>query len=144
MEECSTPEIVKYESIGGTVFFTALFAMFSGGHALYTTFYKDSYISLFFIIFLGIIWGLFIFNLDRFIVSSMNKQGSFWADFKLAIPRLILAVFISITISFPLVLKIFEDMIDEHLKIEVINIDITNGNKNKEKYSIQKKDIKIW
>ncbi|MDM8568185.1 DUF4407 domain-containing protein [Thiotrichales bacterium HSG1] len=122
LEKCAIPEIAKYESIGGTVFFTALFAMLSGGYALSTIFYKDDYISLFYIIFLGMIWGLFIFNLDRFIVSSMNKQDNVWDELKLATPRLVLAIFIAIIISTPLELKIFEGKINLQLIIDANEI----------------------
>jgi len=114
LEHCPTPEIAKCEGIGGTVFFTGLFAMLSGGYALSFVFHSDEYALLFAIVF-GIIWGLFIFNLDRYIVSSMNKQGGFWADFKLAIPRLILATLIAYAIATPLELKLFETEIDKQL-----------------------------
>jgi len=114
LEQCPTPDIARYEGIGGTVFFTGLFAMLSGGYAFYFVFYSEKY-ALHSAIVLGIIWGLFIFNLDRYIVSSMNKLSSFWSDLRLAIPRLILAVFLAVVISQPLELKLFETEIDRLL-----------------------------
>ena len=114
LEHCPTPEMAKYEGIGGTVFFTGLFAMLSGGYALYFVFHAGEY-ALLSAIGLGIIWGLFIFNLDRYIVSSMVKQGSFLSDLKLAIPRLMLAILLAIVISTPLELKLFETEINSQL-----------------------------
>jgi len=107
-------EIDKYVSIGGTVFFTSLFAMFSAGYALYTVFHANDYAFAPAMLF-GIIWGLSIFNLDRYIVSSMYKQGKFWSDLKLALPRLILAVLLALVISKPLELRIFETEIESEL-----------------------------
>jgi hypothetical protein len=65
----------------------------------------------------GIVWGLMIFNLDRYIVSSMRKEGSFINEFKLALPRIILAIIISVVIARPLELKIFEKEINAELSI---------------------------
>ena len=58
-----------------------------------------------------------IFNLDRYIVSSMRKSGNFTKEFKTAIPRIILAVLISIVIAKPLEMKIFEKEIEGELAI---------------------------
>ncbi len=132
LEQCPTPDIARYEGIGGTVFFTSLFAMLSGGYAFYFVFYSEKY-ALHSAVVLGIIWGLFIFNLDRYIVSSMNKLSSFWSDLRLAIPRLILAFFLAVVISQPLELKLFETEIERMLdKIEQrLEEDIFNRYKEK-------------
>ena len=103
-------EVNKYVGIGATIFFTGVFAAIAAGYALYTVF--DSY---WMIVPIAIIWGLMIFNLDRFIVSTMKKKGSFFRDFASATPRLILAVLIAIVIAKPLELKIFESEIDAEL-----------------------------
>jgi len=102
----------KYAGIGGTVLFTGILAFFSAGYAIYTVF--DSY---FFAIIFGMIWGLMIFNLDRFIVSSMKSRGSFLRDFFTALPRLVLAILLALVISKPLELKIFEKEIKAELAI---------------------------
>jgi len=102
----------KYAGIGGTVLFTGILAFFSAGYAIYTVF--DSY---FFAIIFGMIWGLMIFNLDRFIVSSMKSRGSFLRDFFTALPRLVLAILLALVISKPLELKIFEKEITAELAI---------------------------
>lgn len=63
-------ESSKYVGIGATILFTGIFAALAGGYALYTVF------DLYWIAALGgLLWGLMIFNLDRFIVSSMRKNG---------------------------------------------------------------------
>jgi len=64
----------------------------------------------------GIIWGLVIFNLDRFIVSTLRKDELFWNEFKLVLPRLILAIILAIVISKPLELKIFEKEIAQKVE----------------------------
>ena len=60
-------------------------------------------------------WGLLIFNLDRYIVSSMKKKDNFIADWSIALPRIVLAVIISMVISKPLELKIFETEIQSEI-----------------------------
>ena len=64
----STTESSKYVGIGATVFFTGLFAALAAGYAFFTVFNGYLIASI-----LGLIWGLMIFNLDRYIVSSMRK-----------------------------------------------------------------------
>lgn len=106
----SPTDINKYIGIGATIFFTGVLAFIASAYAIHTVF--DSWIaSLAF----GLTWGLMIFNLDRYIVSSMKRQGSGWLDFFTALPRLVLAVIISIVISKPLELKIFEKEINAEL-----------------------------
>jgi Holliday junction resolvasome RuvABC endonuclease subunit len=46
----------------------------------------------------GIVWGLLIFNLDRFIVSTIRKRDRFSSEFLQATPRIILAIIIAIVI----------------------------------------------
>ncbi len=100
----------KYVGIGATVFFTGVLAALAAGYALFTVFQ-----SLIPAIFFGLLWGLMIFNLDRFIVSSMRKKENAWAEWKLAIPRLVLAVLLALVISKPLELKMFEREINRKL-----------------------------
>lgn len=111
LNRCPT-ESSKYVGIGATVFFTGIFAFLAAGYALYTVF--DSIWSA---VFFGIVWGLMIFNLDRFIVSSMRKEGRIGRELLMATPRLILAVLISVVIARPLELKIFEKEIEPELTV---------------------------
>ncbi len=92
------------------MFFTGLFAALAAGYALYTVF-ENIWIA----IACGLVWGLLIFNLDRFIVSSMRKEGKFRKELLMSIPRILLAILISIVIAKPLELKIFEKEINGEL-----------------------------
>ena len=111
LKQCSS-EKSKYVGIGATVFFTGVFAVLSGAYALYMVF--DNFILAFLF---GLIWGLMIFNIDRYIVSSMRKEGQFRKEFKMAFPRIILAIILSIVIARPLELKIFEKEINAEMSI---------------------------
>ena len=110
LKTCSEGEQNKYAGIGATVFFTAVMAFIASSYALYTVF--DN---LFTSIFFGLIWGLLIFNLDRFIVSTIKKRNSFSSELLQATPRILLAVIIAIVISKPLEMKIFEKEINQVL-----------------------------
>lgn len=111
LEKCPS-ESSKYVGIGATIFFTGVFAALAAGYALFTVFDNIWIASVF-----GLVWGLMIFNLDRYIVSSMRKSGNFSKEIKTAIPRIILAVLISIVIAKPLEMKIFEKEIGGELAI---------------------------
>ena len=100
----------KYSGIGGIVLFTGFFAGISAGYATYTIF-DDFHAALA----AGFIWGLMIFNLDRYIVSSIKKTVSWKNQLLLTLPRLVLAMFLGIVISKPLELKIFEKEINKQL-----------------------------
>ncbi len=96
-------ETNKYAGIGATIFFTGLFAAIAAGYALWTVF-QNPWAAIGF----ALLWGLMIFNLDRYIVSSLKKRDRFGKELWMALPRLILAVMIAVVISKPLELKIFE------------------------------------
>ncbi|AZI67355.1 DUF4407 domain-containing protein [Kaistella daneshvariae] len=100
----------KFSGIGGIVLFTAIFATLSAGYAMFTVF-DNIWLSVAF----AFLWGLMIFNLDRYIVSSIKKTGPWWNQILMAIPRLILAAFLGIIISKPLELKIFEKEVNKQL-----------------------------
>ena len=107
VNSCSNGEQNKYAGIGATVFFTALMAFMASSYALFTVF-DNIYTAVFF----GIIWGFLIFNLDRFIVSTIKKRDNFLDEFIQASPRIVLAIIIAIVISKPLEIKIFEKEIN--------------------------------
>lgn len=121
LKSCSEGEQNKYAGIGATVFFTALMAFIASSYALYTVF--DN---LFSAIFFGLIWGLLIFNLDRFIVSTIKKRDHFGNELLQATPRIALAVIIAIVISKPLEMKIFEKEINQVLLEEKNQMTLTN------------------
>ncbi len=137
LEKCPSDEN-KYAGIGGTVLFTGILAFFSAGYAIYTVF--DSY---FFAVLFGLIWGLMIFNLDRYIVSSMKSRGSFFRDFVVAFPRLLLAVLLALVISKPLELKIFQKEIDAELITMEQEVFKTQESKIQDRYQGQMKDYQL-
>ena len=118
---------VKYAGIGGIVFCTGLLAAFSGGFAFYTIFGPKnnaindttSWASVIGSILFGIIWGLIILNLDRFIVSSTGKGDGTdkvtLKEFLQAFPRIVIALILGVAISAPLEIKILESEIDSEL-----------------------------
>lgn len=106
----------KYVGIGATIFFTALFAALSGGYAMYFVFSGNAFAVVFAILF-GLLWGTAIFNMDRYIVSSINKQGTTNQQILQASPRILLAIMIGVVISRPLELKIFDKEIRQKLKL---------------------------
>ncbi|MGK0314230.1 MAG: hypothetical protein ACI86M_000441 [Saprospiraceae bacterium] len=100
----------KYAGIGATVFFTGIFAAIAGGFALFSVFKSETIAILF-----GILWGLMIFNLDRYIVMSIKKKDKPWKEFGMALPRLVLAILIAFVIAKPLELKLFQSEISSEL-----------------------------
>jgi hypothetical protein len=119
---------VKYAGIGGIVFSTGVLATFAGGFAFNTAFGPkglagDDMSTIGWTIasaVFGICWGALIFNLDRFIVSSTGKgdgtDSITLKEFGQALPRLIIALILGITISKPLELKIIETEINVELR----------------------------
>ncbi|SMG06225.1 DUF4407 domain-containing protein [Arenibacter troitsensis] len=121
LNTCSKGEQNKYAGIGATVFFTAIMAFIASAYALFTVF-DNVYTAIFF----GLIWGLLIFNLDRFIVSTIKKSNSFKSELLQATPRIILAIIIAIVISKPLEMKIFEKEINQVLLEEKNTMTLAN------------------
>ncbi len=121
MYSCSNGEQNKYAGIGATVFFTAAMATIASSYALFTVF--DN---LFTAIVFGLIWGLLIFNLDRFIVSTIRKNKSKWKELAQVTPRIILAIIIAMVISKPLELKIFKKEINAVLLEEKNKMTLKN------------------
>lgn len=111
LEKCSKSEHVKYAGIGATVLFTGLLASISGAYALHTVFDSVPMAIAF-----GLLWGAVIFNLDRFIVSTLRKEGKFWKELLQVTPRILLALVLAVVISKPLELKIFDKEIQAILK----------------------------
>lgn len=130
--QCPT-EWNKYSGIGATIFFTGILASISGGYALYSIFMSEEN-ALNYSIFFGLLWGFMILNLDRFIVSSIRKEGNWKRELLQVTPRIILAVIISIVIAKPLEVRIFQDRIAQQilenernkLAEEKLNIDKLN------------------
>lgn len=124
MESSPMKDRVKFAGLGGIVLATGVLAAVSGGYAFYTIFSPKGnavsdvihYDIIIETIIAGFVWGLIIFNLDRFIVSSTGKGDGTermtpreWLN---AIPRIIIALILGFVISTPLELRILETEID--------------------------------
>ncbi len=107
LKECPS-EQTKYAGLGGVLLATFVLAALSAGYAIYSVFNEPLWAVLF-----AIVWGLIIFNFDRFLVSTMRKYGvSRRKQLWMAAPRIALALLIGFTIARPLELKLFEKEID--------------------------------
>lgn len=127
---------VKYACLGGIVFATGLMAGLSGGYAFYTIFEPRQadaisnapvhFPTVLMALVFGAIWGLMIFNLDRFIVAATGKgdgtEKITWDEFKGAIPRIIMGVIIAISISKPIEIRMFKTEIDNKLYAKQLEV----------------------
>ena len=112
---------IKAAGIGGVVLATTVMAMIAMGFAMHTIFgvpvasgeidpITGNVVTRgqwFITIPVALVWGLIIFNLDRFIVSTVKGDGTekiTWDEWKAMFPRLFMAVLIGLTISAPMML----------------------------------------
>jgi hypothetical protein len=65
---------------------------------------------------LGFGWGLVILNLDRFLVLSMGSTRDLRRLALISVPRLLLAIVVSLVIATPLTLRIFQNDINVSLR----------------------------
>ncbi len=128
---CPYSDSVKFQGIGGVVLATAVLAFASGSYALYTVFEPKTGTALgrsadlptaLMAIAAGLVWGLVIFNIDRFIVSSTGKgdgtERITLNELFQALPRLVMAILLGICISAPLEIRILKPEIDAQLELE--------------------------
>jgi hypothetical protein len=127
LERATYSDQIKYMCLGGIVFATGAMAGLAGGYAFYTIFSPKGsalenelhFTTMISSIVFGIIWGLMIFNIDRFIVTSTGKgdgtEKITWDEFKSAIPRIIMGAIIAITISKPIEIRMFQTEINNKL-----------------------------
>lgn len=106
-------ERAKYTALGGVVLGTATIAAFSMAMAL------TEVLGGFHVVILlpVLIWGVFIANLDRWLVST-STVGRWGKRAGLLVPRFLLAFAFGVVIAEPLVLKVFESAIEEHINQE--------------------------
>ncbi|WP_394973741.1 DUF4407 domain-containing protein [uncultured Croceitalea sp.] len=121
---------VKYACLGGIVVATGFMAALAGGYAIYTIFEpKGSALdggahipTVIMSCVFGVIWGLIIFNIDRFIVAATGKgdgtEAITWQEFTNSLPRIIMGLVIAITISKPMEIRMFKSEIDAELHQE--------------------------
>ncbi|MET0464074.1 MAG: DUF4407 domain-containing protein [Chitinophagaceae bacterium] len=139
LERTTYGDKVKYLCLGGIIIATGLMAALAGGYAFYTIFEprgnalnsfqtaKDiagSYDAihlptLFKASLFGVFWGLIIFNIDRFIVTSTGKgdgtENITGKELIGALPRIIMGSVIALTISKPVEIRMFKTEIDVKL-----------------------------
>src|SRR5579863_6894589 len=127
LERATFGDQMKYMCLGGVVSATGIMAALAGGFAFYTIFEPrglavDERFSLGTCIaacFFGFFWGLMIFNIDRFIVTSTGKgdgtEAITWEELKGAIPRILMGAIIAMTISKPVEIRMFKTEIDARL-----------------------------
>lgn len=149
LERATYSDQIKYMCLGGIVFATGAMAGLAGGYAFYTIFspkgsaLEDSihYPTVALSIVFGIVWGLMIFNIDRFIVTSTGKgdgtEKITWDEFKSAIPRIIMGAIIAITISKPIEIRMFQTEINIKLKEKQIEQQTAYIEKTKKNFQIE-------
>lgn len=136
LERSTYSDHIKYACLGGIVVATGLMASMAGGYAFYIVFGQKTAnlaqgteatieaassqpLAVILSIFFGLIWGLIIFNIDRFIVASTGKGDGSEAitlgEIKTAIPRILMGIIIAITISKPVELRMFQQEIEVEL-----------------------------
>jgi hypothetical protein len=69
---------------------------------------------------LAVVWALLIFNLDRFLTSTMRSTRSIWRLLGLALPRVLMAAIIGFVVAEPIVLQAFHN--DIAREVTAINL----------------------
>ncbi|MEN2487060.1 DUF4407 domain-containing protein [Flavobacterium sp. B11] len=128
LERATYSDQIKYMCLGGIVFATGALAGIAGGYAFYTIFEPRGsaidnpidFQTICIAIFFGLVWGLMIFNIDRFIVTSTGKGDGTEAitigELKSALPRILMGMIIAMTISKPVEIRMFKTEIDIKLR----------------------------
>ena len=125
-------EQVKYACIGASLLLTAFLAILSGGYALYTVFdHWQIYVPIAFL------WGIIIFNIDLYFISSYKKKNNKIKEVISLLPRIALAGAIAFIVAVPLELKIFEKEIATR-----INNDLDKFKENFVKESFQSNELR--
>lgn len=102
-------ERAKYTAMGGFIVGTAALASISMWFAIYDGLQAPPSAALF----VALVWGFFVGNMDRWLVTSLSKPG--WARFAIVFPRLLFAILFAVIIAEPLSLRIFADEIQNKL-----------------------------
>ena len=116
---CPT-ERARHAGIGGAVLSTWCLASLAGGYALYTM-SAGSAMRWLTAAAGGVVWGLVIFNIDRFLVSSLRKSGErslrgvLRAELLPASPRILFAIVIAFTIAEPIEMRLFAPEIEDRV-----------------------------
>lgn len=103
-------EISRHSRIGAVIVSTALLATVSMFFAIQTV--SQSILTG---VIAGVLWGFVILILDSYIVASYRKSAKKWQEFKIVIPRLVLALILGCSISIPLELRVFSTEIQDEI-----------------------------
>jgi hypothetical protein len=139
LERSTYGDQIKYLCLGGIILATGLMAGLAGGYAFYTIFeprgsalnsfrttadIAGAYDAIHFPTLIkaslfGIFWGLIIFNIDRFIITSTGKgdgtEEITGKEIRSALPRILMGAIIALTISKPVEIRMFKTEIDVKL-----------------------------
>lgn len=110
LKDCPTAQN-KFLRTGIIIFLIGIISGISAGYAVYGSFDGNIWASLL----VGMLWSIVIMTLDSLIVSTIKDTGSLREKIKIAIPRIILSIFIGIVIARPAEIKIFEKEIKDQL-----------------------------
>jgi hypothetical protein len=106
-EDVCAPERRIYAAMGLAVLLTALLSTLSATIALATMVPPSLAVMA------GLIWGLFTLALDRFVVSSVRREGrSLISTLAPAIPRIVLLTIFATVVAVPIELQIFRPELD--------------------------------
>jgi hypothetical protein len=109
LERCPT-EAVKFGALGMVMIMTSIWAMLTGGYAVWTV--SQSLEASYGV---AAFWGALIFTMERAVVSSLRSHNKWWKTILVVLPRLLLAFAISLAVSEPTVLLIFSGEIEAEL-----------------------------
>lgn len=170
LERSTYSDQIKYLCLGGIVLATGVMAGLAGGYAFYTIFepkgfalqnietvshignpsFQNTHIpTMIEAIIFGAIWGLIIFNIDRFIVTSTGKGDGTEAitkeEFRSALPRIVMGIIIAVTISKPVEIRMFKTEIDVALYQKQKQLELEQRRNTEAKYDseIREYDAKI-
>lgn len=147
---------VKFAGIGGLVLCTGLLAFCSGGYAFYTIFspkgggidpeitHMPTAIGS---IIGGLIWGLVVFNMDRFIISSTSKGDGTYkmtgSELINAIPRILIALILGFALSAPLETRILKTEIEQALNEKKLDRENELNTKTDVNIQLKQKNLSI-
>lgn len=103
----------KQVSLAGVILTTSGLAVLSSAFALRTALH----LSLAAALLVGLLWGVAIANLDRWLITATARQPTFWGNVRLALPRFALALIIGAVVSTPLTLEVFRSEINNELTV---------------------------
>lgn len=106
-------ERVKHAAAGGVILTTAGLGALSFAFALKMAVHAPLVVA----VVLGLLWGMAIANLDKWLVTASSRQPTMLKNLMMALPRVALAVVIGTVVSTPLTLQVFSSEINDELTV---------------------------